>query len=126
MTRNRNFAILVVEDDPLLLLEAIDMFEDEGFTVYSARNAETAIRHLERHDDIRILFTNIDMPGSMDGLKLAQAVRDRWPPIRIMVTSGLKGAGKADVPRNGLFFAKPYHSADVVRAVERVAAELLD
>jgi len=126
MTRPRSFSILVVEDDPLLLMDAVDMFEDEGFVVHPARNADQAIRHLEAHQDIRILFTDIDMPGSMDGLCLAYAVRDRWPPVRIMVTSGLKGVDRNEMPLDSLFFAKPYPSKDVVRAVSRVASELLE
>ena len=119
MTRPRSFSILVVEDDPLLLMDAVDMFEDEGFVVHPARNADQAIRHLEAHQDI-------DMPGSMDGLCLAYAVRDRWPPVRIMVTSGLKGVDRNEMPLDSLFFAKPYPSKDVVRAVSRVASELLE
>ena len=120
----KQFSVLVVEDDPLLLMDAVDMLEDEGFTVYPARNADAAIRLLEKHDDIRVLFTDVDMPGSMDGLKLAHAVRDRWPPVRIMVTSGLRHVSAADLPENGLFFAKPYPPQDVLKSLNSVATEL--
>ena len=126
MTRKferKDFAVLVVEDDPLLLLDAVDMLEDEGFRVYPARNAATAIRLLERHDHIRILFTDVDMPGSMDGLKLAHAVKDRWPPVRIVVTSGLPHVTQTDVPSEGLFFSKPYPPASVVAALSRISDE---
>ena len=126
MTDKATFSILVVEDDPLLLMDAVDMFEDEGFVVYPARNADQAIRHLERHADVRILFTDIDMPCSMDGIRLAHAVRERWPPIRIMVTSGLKGIDRNEMPFDSLFFAKPYPPNDVVKAVGRVVSELFD
>lgn len=102
------FAVLVVEDEPLLLLDAMDMVEDAGFIAYGAADAEEAIRMLETHPDIQVLFTDVDMAGSMDGLKLAHAVRDRWPPVSIIVASGHVRVTKEDLPANGLFFAKPY------------------
>ncbi len=117
------FAVLVVEDDPLLLMDAVDMLEDDGFKVYSAQNADEAICLLEKHDDIRVLFTDVDMPGSIDGLKLAHAVRDRWPPVRIMVTSGLRHVLPADLPENGLFFPKPYFPIDVLKSINFVVDE---
>lgn len=117
-------AILVVEDEPLLLLDAIDMVEDAGFTAYGAANADEAIRMLERHDNIRVLFTDIDMPGSMDGLRLAHAVRDRWPPVSIIVASGHVTVKPEELPENGLFFAKPYPPGSVVSALKRIAERL--
>ena len=120
----RAFAVLVVEDDPLLLLDAIDLIEDSGFTAYSARNADEAITRMEYHPDIRVLFTDVDMPGTMDGLKLARAVRDRWPPVTIMVTSGLRNVKESDMPEHGLFFAKPYPPASLVTALNRVAEQI--
>ncbi|WP_102961320.1 response regulator [Mangrovicella endophytica] len=119
-----SYAVLVVEDDALLLAEAVDMIEDAGFIAYEARNADEAIRKLERHSEIRVLFTDVDMPGSMDGLKLARAVRDRWPPVTIMVTSGHVDVGENDMPENGLFFAKPYPPASVMKALNGIAAEI--
>ena len=120
----RQFAVLVVEDDPFLLMDAIDLVEDAGFTAYSARNADEAIGRMEDHRDIRVLFTDIDMPGTMDGLKLAHAVRDRWPPVTIMVTSGLRDVTTSDLPEHGLFFAKPYPPNSVVAALNAVAARV--
>ena len=90
---SRGPVVLAVEDEPLILMLAVDMIRDAGFEPLWASNAEEAIRILESRDDIRIVFTDINMPGSMDGIKLAQAVRGRWPPIRIIVTSGFS-AGK--------------------------------
>lgn len=118
--------ILVVEDEPLLLMDAMDMVEDAGFTVYGAANADEAIRLLEKHDSIRVLFTDVDMPGSMDGLKLAHAVRDRWPPVSIIVTSGHVSVTKDAMPEHGLFFAKPYPPASVVKALNRIAEQVLN
>jgi CheY-like chemotaxis protein len=75
--------VLIVEDEFLLRAEAADFFEESGFTVYKASHADEAIALLELHDDIRAVFTDIHMPGSMDGLKLAHYVRGRWPLIHV-------------------------------------------
>ncbi|WP_294642484.1 response regulator [uncultured Aureimonas sp.] len=120
------YAVLVVEDDALVRAEAVDLCEEAGFTVYEARNADQAIRHLERHSDIRVLFTDVEMPGTMDGLKLARAVRDRWPPVTIMVTSGRVKVGKEDLPENGLFFAKPYPPDEIIKALNGIAAQIVN
>lgn len=118
------FAILVVEDEPLLLLDALDMVEDAGFTAYGASNADEAIRLLERHDDIRVLFTDVDMPGSMDGLRLAHAVRDRWPPMGIIVASGHIRVKAEELPENGMFFPKPYLPSVVAKTLHTIAERL--
>ncbi len=120
------YAVLVVEDDAIVRAEAIDLCEEAGFTTYEAKNADQAIRMLERHSNIRVLFTDVEMPGTMDGLKLARAVRDRWPPVTIMVTSGRVKVGKDDMPENGLFFAKPYPPNGIVKALNEIAAKLKD
>lgn len=119
-----SFAVLVVEDDALLRAEAVDLCIEAGFTTYEARNADQAIRLLERHTDIRVLFTDIEMEGTMDGLKLAHAVRERWPPVSIMVTSGRRKVTKEDLPESGLFFAKPYPPDDIVKALNGIAAQV--
>ncbi|MBB3951846.1 response regulator transcription factor [Aureimonas jatrophae] len=119
-----SYAVLIVEDDPFIMAEAVDLVEEAGFRAYTARNADQAIRHLERHSDIRVLFTDIDMPGTMDGLKLAHAVRDRWPPVTIMVVSGNVKVQQSDLPTDGVFFAKPYPPEDVLRSLAGVAKEL--
>ena len=85
-----------------------------------AFNADEAIAILEADPDIRLLFTDVDMPGSMDGLKLAAAVRDRWPPIRIIVTSGHRTVEALDMPQESLFFGKPYRPSDVIVSVQRL------
>ena len=122
----RQYAVLVVEDDPILLMEAMELVEDAGLTAYGARNAEAAIGLLERHIDIRILFSDVEMPGSMDGLKLAQAVRDRWPPVTIIMTSGRAKVTADDMPENGMFFAKPYPPTEIIQTLNRIAGEILN
>ena len=114
--------VLVVEDEPLLLMLATDIVEDAGFEVVTATNADAAIKILLTRPDIHIVFTDIDMPGSMDGLKLAAAIRERWPPIEIIVTSGKAWPAKSELPARGQFFAKPYDAARVTEALHRLAA----
>ena len=80
--------VLIVEDETLVRMEAIDAIETAGFDVVEAANADQAVAILEQRSDIRLIFTDIHMPGAMDGLKLAHFVKDRWPPIKIIATSG--------------------------------------
>ena len=106
-------AVLIVEDEPLVRLCAAQTVEDAGYEVIEAADADEAIAILESRRDIRVIFTDIHMPGSIDGLKLAHAVRDRWPPIKIIVTSGREKIGPQDLPDGGRFFAKPYDPAEI-------------
>jgi len=78
--------ILVVEDEILVRLTAVAIAEDAGFEVLSATTADEALSVLEARADVRLVFTDVQMPGSMDGLRLAHAVRDRWPPVELIVT----------------------------------------
>ena len=110
-------SVLIVEDEALLLFSAGDDLRDLGYTVYEARNADEAIVMLEAHPDITILFTDIDMPGSMDGLKLSAAVRNRWPPVKIIITSGKRRPDDTVMPIGGVFMPKPYMPAEVQKAI---------
>lgn len=114
-------AVLVVEDEPLLLLDAVDLMEDAGFTTYGVGNADAAIRLLETHPEIRVLFTDVDMPGTMDGLKLAAYVRDRWPPVVLIVTSGFWTVKPSVLPDDCLFLPKPYAAATLLQAIHAIA-----
>jgi CheY-like chemotaxis protein len=109
----KSAVVLIVEDEPLVRLCAVTMVEEAGFDVVEAANADEAIRVLESRRDIQVVFTAIQMPGSMDGLKLAHAVRSRWPPIKIIVTSGRGPVKDRDLPEGGRFFAKPYNPKQV-------------
>ena len=113
--------VLVVEDEPFLRFMAVDFIEEAGFEVIEAENADLAVAILEARTDIRIVFTDIDMPGSLDGLKLAAAVRDRWPPIDIVIVSGLKRPD-LELPARAVFFAKPYNIDTVTATLEQMAA----
>jgi CheY-like chemotaxis protein len=106
--------ILVVEDEEVLRLLAVDLVEEAGFVPLVAKNADEAISILEEHSDISLLFTDIHMPGSMDGVKLAHAVRHRWPPIKIIIVSGKVRLSENDMPTNSRFFAKPYRAEHLI------------
>ena len=123
MEKQRRLVVLVVEDEPLLLIDAVDLVTEAGFEAIGVKSADEAIRILESRDDIRIVFTDVNMPGSMDGIRLAHAVRHRWPPIGIIVTSGLTLANVQELlPERGVFFPKPYTPAQVATALHRLAA----
>src|SRR4051794_38784450 len=89
----------------------------EGYQVLTAFHADGAIEILESRNDISTVFTDIEMPGSMDGLKLAAAVRDRWPPVNIVITTGKARPHADQMPTNSLFLPKPYQTAEVVNAL---------
>jgi two-component sensor histidine kinase/CheY-like chemotaxis protein len=109
--------VLVVEDEMILRMRAVDIVEDAGFCPVEAINADEAISILESQSDISLLFTDIQMPGSMDGLKLAHAVHDRWPSIKIILVSGHVQPSDAERPANSRFFVKPL-------GVEQMTTEL--
>jgi chemotaxis response regulator CheB len=106
--------VLVVEDELLLRELAVEFVEQAGFVALEAGDADEAVALLEARSDITVLFTDISMPGSMDGLKLAHTVRDRWPPIKILVVSGRLPPGPSDLPSNGIFLGKPYCGEAVI------------
>jgi CheY-like chemotaxis protein len=109
--------ILVVEDEFLINALTSHDLRSAGYDVVSAFNADEAIEILEHCTDIQLVFTDIDMPGSMDGLKLAAAVRDRWPPVHIIVTSGKTQPRRDELPSDTRFIPKPWHIPDVLELV---------
>ena len=112
--------VLVVEDETFVRMDVSEMLGAAGFDVLEAANADEAVQMLERHSDIRLVFTDIDMPGSMNGLKLAAAVRDRWPPVKIIATSGHFRIQEGDLPTGALFFPKPYLPAQIIDAIREL------
>jgi CheY-like chemotaxis protein len=106
--------VLIVEDEFLIRMDAVDMIRSAGFDVVEAQNADEAIFILEGRPDIRVVFTDVEMPGSMDGLKLAAAIRGRWPPIKIVATSGLLRISEDDLPPGSRFLPKPYSQPQIV------------
>jgi CheY-like chemotaxis protein len=114
--------VLVVEDESLIRTSAVDMVELAGFEAIEASDADEAIRILESRNDIRAVFTDLQMPGSIDGLRLAQVVRNRWPPVALIVTSGRTQISEADLPSGGRFLGKPYHSGQVGATLRQLIA----
>ncbi|GAA0731873.1 response regulator [Sphingomonas japonica] len=112
--------VLVVEDEPLQRMDMINMAEEAGFKVLEAHDAPHAIALLEARADVRLVLTDIDMPGAMDGLKLAAAVRRRWPPIKIIVTTAGVAPGVADMPEGAVFLPKPLNHRRVLDAMHRL------
>jgi CheY-like chemotaxis protein len=106
--------VLVVEDEMLLRMRTVDMVEDAGFTSIEAVDADEAVAILESRSDIALLFTDIQMPGSMDGLRLAHAVHERWPPIKIILVSGQLRLASIDIPADSRFFGKPLEASEMI------------
>ena len=115
--------VLVVDDEPLIRLAAIDFLEDIGCVAVEAPDAEQAIRILEARHDIRLVLTDVDMPGTMDGLKLAHFVRERWPPIHLIIASGKALLEEAQLPNGAMFFSKPYEFGRISSAIAGLLAD---
>jgi two-component sensor histidine kinase/CheY-like chemotaxis protein len=115
--------VLVVEDEMILRMRAVDIVEDAGFLPIEAVNADEAISILESRSDISLLFTDIQMPGSMDGLMLAHAVHDRWPFIKIVLVSGQVKPSDAERPAHSRFFGKPLGVEQMIGELQAMVGE---
>jgi two-component system, response regulator PdtaR len=110
--------VLLVEDEPLVRMAAADDLQEAGFHVLEAANADVALAVLEScSDNVQVLFTDIDMPGTMDGLGLAESVQQRWPHISLLIASAYHRPHPEQIPDDGRFVPKPYCSDDVVRQI---------
>jgi len=112
--------ILVVEDEMLLRMRAVDMVEDAGYVPVEAVDADEALAILQSRSDIALLFTDVQMPGSLNGLQLALAVHDRWPSIRIILASGQLKLTKGEIPENSRFFGKPVDSVEMIAEIREM------
>lgn len=121
--RNNTAIILVVEDEALVRMGAVSLVLAAGYEALEAADADEAIAILESRDDIDLVFTDIDMPGTMDGLKLCAHIRDRWPPVRLMVASGHKIVEEGSLPPDSRFFPKPYADHAIADAMARMLAD---
>ena len=99
----------------------LDLVEEAGFEQIEAVDADMAVAILESRTDIRVVFTDIDMPGSMDGLKLAASVRDRWPPIEIIITTAGLKPDISTLPARSVFLPKPIQPEDVITVLRKMA-----
>lgn len=111
--------VLVVEDEPIIRMDTVAVIEDAGYAVIEAANADDAIMFLETRADIRVVFSDIEMPGSMDGLKLLHAIRERWPPIVLILASGRVSPSVDEMPSETVFLRKPYSEAALLSAIRR-------
>lgn len=113
-------SILIVEDEALIRFNLADFFEEAGYRVFEAENADEAIAILDRDSSIRVVLTDVQMPGSMDGLRLAHYIRDRFPPTVLVVTSGVLNPTKADLPVDSFFVPKPFDTRRLLGQIERL------
>lgn len=113
--------VLIVEDEPILRMDAVEFIEEAGFATIEAAHADEAIAILKARHDIAFVFTDIEMPGSMDGIRLAHAVRDGWPPITIVVSSGRVVPAQVELPAEVLYIRKPYRAEQVIAALRMAA-----
>lgn len=114
--------VLIVEDEPLVRMMVIELFEDEGFEVLEAANADQALGIFGERSDVALLFTDVEMPGSLDGYALARWVHAHRPAVKTMIVSGRALPRAGDVPDGATFIGKPYDHDDVMRRVQTMMA----
>jgi two-component system, response regulator PdtaR len=122
MGPNEKAFVLVVEDEILQRCSAVARVEEAGFAAIGASDADEAIDILENRNDVRAVFTDVQMPGSMDGLRLVWIVKERWPPLALIVTSGKTDIPEADLPAGGRFLPKPYQRSKIASALRQLIA----
>lgn len=110
--------VLVVEDEPFVRMVAADALTERGIMAWEAGDAGEALHVLDEHPNIGLVFTDVNMPGDMDGLDLAREVYRRRPDITLIVTSGAVSVADEELPDHGTFLAKPYPSGRLVKLVE--------
>jgi two-component system, response regulator PdtaR len=121
-TQKKPIVVIVVEDEPMVRMAAVGAFEDAGFEVLEGKNAQVALLILKTEGGrVQALFTDVEMPGAIDGLMLAQQIHQDWPRISVMVASGQVSPVAADMPAGSRFFKKPYDLADVVAHIREGA-----
>jgi len=120
---NGKSVVLVVEDSTIIRMGAVDLVLSAGYEAIEAVDADAAIRILESRSDIDLVFTDVQMPGTMDGIKLAHYIRNRWPPVKLLVASGATIVEESSLPTGSRFFSKPYDEHTITDAMARLLAE---
>jgi two-component system, response regulator PdtaR len=120
MMKNGRAVVLVVDDSVLIRMGAVDIVQSAGYEALEAEDADAAIRILEARNDIDLVFTDVQMPGTMDGIKLAHYIRNRWPPVKLIVASGMAILEESSLPSGSRFFAKPYTDHAITEAMARL------
>lgn len=121
MTRSKQKEVLIVEDEAMIRMVAADALADCGIVAWEAGDAEEALDALNQHPSISLLFTDVNMPGDMNGIDLARRVHEVRPDVELVVTSGATSIANVDLPDHGTFLGKPY---PVERLVHIVATKL--
>lgn len=121
--KNGRAVVLVVDDSALIRMGAVDLVQSAGYEALEAQDADEAIRILESRDDIDLVFTDVQMPGTMDGIKLAHYIRNRWPPVKLIVASGQAILEESSLPIGSHYFAKPYTDHAITDTMARLLAD---
>jgi CheY-like chemotaxis protein len=121
---HNNLTVLVVDDEALIRMEIIDNLEERGCLTREAACAAEAIEVLEDDATIKVVLTDIEMPGSMDGLALSHYIRDRWPPTFLIISSGRKRPLECEMPAGAAFLAKPHHSRELANILKLAECDL--
>jgi two-component system, response regulator PdtaR len=124
--QHENPVVLVVDDEDLLRALVAETLTDEGFIVLEAANAMEALSQLESHEDVRLLFTDIQMPGSLDGLGLVELVHQRWPHVLLIVSSGHVRPGFGMLPDEARFVPKPFNESEMLKEVNDLFSKHAD
>jgi len=109
--------VLVVEDSAIIRMGAVDLVLSVGYEALEASDADAAIRILESRNDVDLVFTDVQMPGTMDGIELSHYIRDRWPPVRLIIASGEAFLEESSLPIGSRFFSKPYDESSIANAM---------
>ena len=120
--KNGKAVVLVVEDTAIIRLSAVDLVLEAGYEALEASDADEAIRILESRSDIDLVFTDVQMPGTMDGVKLSHYIRDRWPPVKLIVASGAAIVEESALPGGSRFIAKPYDAFTITETMALLLA----
>ena len=112
--------VLVVEDEPVVMIDAIQALEEAGFDVVDAYDGEHALLRLAERPEIAALFTDVNMPGRYDGVALARMVHERRPDVVVVITSGAVKLGRDQIPDDGRFVPKPYDGRRVAELIHEL------
>ena len=122
--KNGKAVVLIVEDEMLIRMGAVDLVLSAGYEALEAGDADEAICILEARQDIDLVFTDVQMPGTMDGIKLAGFIRGRWPPVKLLVASGNAIIEESSLPAGSRFFSKPYDDHAITDAMAKLLADV--
>jgi len=122
--KNGKAVVLIIENEMMIRLGAIDLVLSAGYEALDARNADEAIRILESRHDIDLVFTDVQMPGTIDGIKLANFIRGRWPPVKLLVASGNAILEESSLPSGSRFFSKPYDDHAITDAMAKLLEDV--